>query len=143
CLHLGFFKSPREAARVLAVVRNRYPAAWVALAPADSMGSLDDTSAAQFKLIRTSRVPAPSVRPAPVATPKSAAPVSIPKPTAPAVPTLKATPVKATLVAPQSRRVPTPSAPVRPALSPKDVLQLLEQAPRALRKGPIRQIPPP
>jgi len=141
-LHLGYFESPREAARVLAVVRVRYPAAWVALAPADSMGSLDDTSAAQFKLIRTSRVPAPSTRPAPVAALKAAAPVSIPKAAPPAVPTLKATPVKATLVAPQSRWVPTSSAPVRPALSPKDVLQLLEQAPRAMRKGPMRQMTP-
>src|SRR4029450_13036728 len=38
-LHLGYFESPREAARVLAVVRNRYLAAWVALARADSRGS--------------------------------------------------------------------------------------------------------
>src|SRR4249920_2835093 len=43
-LHLGYFESPQEAERVLTVVRARYPAAWVALAPTDSMGSLDDTS---------------------------------------------------------------------------------------------------
>jgi hypothetical protein len=142
-LHLGYFESPREAQRVLEVVRARYPAAWVALAPADSMGSLDDTSAAQFKLIRHGRAPAPSAQPlAPVTPAKAAAPVSTPKPTAASVPTLRATPVKATLVAPQSRRPATPSVAARPTLSPKDVLQLLEQAPRATRKSPIRQMTP-
>ncbi len=130
-LHLGYFESPQEAQRVLAVVRARYPAAWVALAPTDSMGSLDDTSVAQFKLVRGSRTPA--------ATAKPAAPVVARQPAAPVAPAPKAIPVKATLVAPsQSRHVP-PSPSARAPLSPTDVLHLLETAPRAMRKGPARQ----
>jgi len=54
-LHVGYFESPEDAARVLPVVRVRYPAAWIALAPHDSMGSLDDTSVAEFKYIRQNR----------------------------------------------------------------------------------------
>ena len=95
-LHLGYFESPQEAQRVLAVVRARYPAAWVALAPTDSMGSLDDTSVAQFKLVRGSRTPA--------ATAKPAAPVVARQPAAPVAPAPKAIPVKATLVAPSQSR---------------------------------------
>jgi hypothetical protein len=130
-LHLGYFESPREAQRVLTVVRTRYPAAWVALAPTDSMGSLDDTSVAQFKLIRSSRLAAASAKPAiPVAAPQRPAPVA---------PAPKATPVKATLVAPSQSRYMPPSRPTHAPLSPTDVLQLLETAPRTARKGPARQ----
>jgi len=50
-LHLGYFESREDAQRVLPIVRVRYPASWVALAPPDSMGSLDDTNVAQFKFI--------------------------------------------------------------------------------------------
>ena len=97
-LHLGYFDSPQEAQRVLTVVRARYPAAWVALAPTDSMGSLDDTSVAQFKLIRSSRAAA--------ATASTATPVVASQRPATVVPAPRATPVKATLVAPsQSRQV--------------------------------------
>ncbi len=131
-LHLGYFESPQEAERVLTVVRARYPAAWVALAPTDSMGSLDDTSVAQFKLVRSSRVPAGAAA-------RPVTPVAAPHRPAPVAPAPKAAPVKATLVAPsQSRQMP-PSRSARGPLSPTDVLHLLESAPRATRKGPIRQ----
>jgi hypothetical protein len=136
-LHLGYFESQSEAERVLAAVRARYPAAWVALAPKDAMGSLDDTSVAQFKLIRSSRTGAPVAKPASAvqhASPAASAPVR-------AVDTpVKAAPVRATLVAPQSRHAP-PSHPARPQLSPTDVLQLLESAPRASR--PVAAKPQP
>jgi hypothetical protein len=130
-LHVGYFESPQEARRVLNVVRTRYPAAWVALAPTDSMGSLDDTSVAQFKLVRSSRTSAASAKPAiAVAAPQHLAPVA---------PAPKATPVKATLVAPSRSRYMPPSRPTPAPLSPADVLQLLETAPRTSRKGPARQ----
>src|SRR5688500_7284334 len=65
-LHLGYFDSQELAESVLPVVRAKYPAAWVALTPRDSMGSLDDTSVAQFKFIRqkTPRAPASNKGPA-------------------------------------------------------------------------------
>jgi hypothetical protein len=56
-LHLGYFDSQEQAEKFLPLVRDRYPAAWVALAPKDGMGSLDDTSVAQFKFIRQRTVP--------------------------------------------------------------------------------------
>jgi hypothetical protein len=122
-LHLGYFESREEAQRVLPAVRAQYPASWVALAPADSMGSLDDTNVAQFKFIRQKK-------PQPVA-----------KPHIPAPEPIRATSVKATLVAPRnapvSRRpvttaaAPTPAPTVsRVPMSPAQVLQLLESAPR-------------
>jgi hypothetical protein len=128
-LHIGYFDSPQEAQRVLTVVRARYPAAWVALAPTDSMGSLDDTSVAQFKLIRSSHAAAATVN---TATPASQRP-------APVAPAPRATPVRATLVAPSQSRQVAPARPSHAPLSPKDVLHLLETAPRAARKGPVRQ----
>ena len=130
-LHLGYFDSPREAQRVLTVVRARYPAAWIALAPTDSMGSLDDTSVAQFKLIRSSRASAATVSTAP--------PVVAPQRPAPVAPAPRAAPVRATLVAPSQSRQVAPARPAHAPLSPKDVLHLLETAPLAARKGPVRQ----
>ena len=123
-LHLGYFESREDAQRVLPVVRARYPASWVALAPPDSMGSLDDTNVAQFKFIRQSK-------------PQVAA-----RPHIPAPEPVKATPVKATLVAPRNapmsarplptRAVPTAAPTVnRVPMTPAQVLQLLESAPRA------------
>jgi hypothetical protein len=123
-LHLGYFESREDAQRVLPVVRAKYPAAWVALAPPDSMGSLDDTNVAQFKYIHQKK-PQASTRPH----------IPAPEP-------VRAVPVKATLVAP--RNAPASARPVRapvaaPAphtvnrvpMTPAQVLQLLESAPRA------------
>jgi hypothetical protein len=62
-LHLGFFDSQQQAEKFLPLVRDRYPAAWVALAPEDSMGSLDDTSVAQFKFIPQRKNAAPAPQP--------------------------------------------------------------------------------
>ncbi|HSD75290.1 MAG TPA: SPOR domain-containing protein [Steroidobacteraceae bacterium] len=127
-LHLGYFESREDAQRVLPIVRARYPASWIALAPPDSMGSLDDTNVAQFKFIRQN--------------PAKAAPRAVSGPT-PIRPT-----VKATLVAPRSS--PASSAPVPPAstrtvnrvpMTPAQVLQLLESAPRA--RTPVAPPKPP
>jgi hypothetical protein len=118
-LHLGYFESREEAQRVLPVVRAQYPASWVALAPADSMGSLDDTNVAQFKFIRQKK------------------PQAVAKPYIPAPEPVRATPVKATLVAPRNAPVGTrpvaTSAPTvsRVPMTPQQVLRLLESAPRA------------
>ena len=128
-LHLGYFESREDAQRVLPVVRSRYPAAWVALAPPDSMGSLDDTNVAQFKFIRQNK-------------PQSAARLPMPAPR-PVKPT-----VKATLVAPRSGPLSTPSAAPtlartlnRVPMTPAQVLQLLESAPRA--RTPVVSSKPP
>ena len=74
-MHVGYFESPEDAARVLPVVRVRYPAAWIALAPHDSMGSLDDTSVAEFKYIRQNRSANPAREKLPPR--KPAAPVAV------------------------------------------------------------------
>lgn len=51
-LHLGYFESAAAAEHVLSTVREHFPAAWVGPAPNSGMGSLDDTSVAQFKFIK-------------------------------------------------------------------------------------------
>ena len=109
-LHVGYFESPEDAKRVLRSVRGRYPAAWISLAPHDSMGSLDDTSVAQFKFIRQTRTAAPA-RPR-VPESKPAAPVAM----------------TATLVSAGSHNHPMQA---RRPMTPAQVLQLLESAPRA------------
>jgi hypothetical protein len=108
------------------------------------MGSLDDTSVAQFKLIRGSRTSAPAGKPAVPAPANHARTL----PTAPAA--IKSapvigTPLRATLVAPQSRLASSPSHAPRASLSPTDVLKLLESAPRASHRAapPVSKAPPP
>lgn len=65
-LHLGFFASEEDAARMLPIVREDYPAALVALAPEGSMGSLDDTAVARFSILRPIAKPAiPAAPPRP------------------------------------------------------------------------------
>ena len=131
-LHLGYFESREDAQRLLPVVRGKYPAAWVALAPPDSMGSLDDTNVAQFKYIHQKKAQAPI------------------RPHIPAPEPVRAVAVKATLVAPRN----APASPVRAPLatpashtvnrvpmSPAEVLQLLESAPRAQK--PVAAAKPP
>ena len=133
-LHVGYFESREDAQRVLPVVRAHYPAAWIALAPPDSMGSLDDTSVAQFKFIRQSK------------------PQAHARPHIPAPEPVKATPVRATLVAPRSSSTPSSPRPVistststatvnRVPMTPAQVLQLLESAPRA--RTPVAPAKPP
>ncbi len=51
-LHLGYFESVGAAQAVLPAVRQHFPAAWIGPAPQSGMGSLDDTSVAQFKFIK-------------------------------------------------------------------------------------------
>jgi hypothetical protein len=127
-LHLGYFESIQEAERALTVVRTRYPAAWVALAPKDSMGSLDDTSVAQFQLVRRRRTQ-PAVAPAKNQFAQPAAPAQVAAPVRP----VRAAPLRATLVAPAQSRSAAPSQAAQSRLSPVEVLQLLESAPRAAR----------
>lgn len=128
-LHLGYFESREDAQRVLPIVRAHYPAAWIALAPPDSMSSLDDTSVAQFKFIRQKRpVPARALAPAPRA--------AKPTPVAAALVARRSTPVSATLVAsPSSRTI------NRVPMTPAQVLQLLESAPRM--RAPVARSHPP
>lgn len=139
-LHLGYFESAQEAERVLSVVRGRYPAAWVALAPKDSMGSLDDTSVAQFKLVRGSRRQ-PAAAPAVTNPPAPPAPARAAEPAAPIRPIpVKASPVRATLVAPSHNRPGAPAPAPQPRLSATEVLKLLESAPRVASKpAPTRR----
>ena len=51
-LHVGHFSSATAAERLLPAVRRAYPAAFVATAPRDGMGSLDDTAIAQFRVLQ-------------------------------------------------------------------------------------------
>jgi len=53
-LHLGYFDTQAHAEEALAVVRKYYPAAWISSAPAENMGSLDDTISTEFRLVRSS-----------------------------------------------------------------------------------------
>lgn len=110
-LHLGYFDSAREAERVLPIVRAHYPAAWVALAPQDNMGSLDDTGVAQFRLIRQGRAAA------------SRAPAAEPAPRAAAALPVAATPDPASSM--------HGSVVGRVPMTPAEVLELLESAPRS------------
>jgi hypothetical protein len=114
-MHVGFFESRDGAERVLPAVRRRYPAAWIALAPPDSMGSLDDTGVAQFRFIRQTR---------------STARVSERSP-APRAPAPSA--VSATLVGSGS---PHQHSVTRSPMTPAQVLQLLESTPRSAARQP-------
>lgn len=90
-LHLGYFESVNAAEAVLPAVRRHFPAAWVGPAPQSGMGSLDDTSVAQFKFIKapstikteagttSTRLRALSA-PAPAAVPAKAAPTKVAAP---------------------------------------------------------------
>lgn len=52
-LHLGYFDTQAHAEEALAVVRKYYPAAWISSAPAENLGSLDDTFNTEFRLVRS------------------------------------------------------------------------------------------
>lgn len=52
-LHLGYFESRADAERALPAVQRRYPSAWIAVAPRSGLGSLDDTSVSEFRLIHS------------------------------------------------------------------------------------------
>jgi hypothetical protein len=52
-LHLGYFDTQAHAEEALAVVRRYYPAAWISSAPAENLGSLDDTFNTEFRLVRS------------------------------------------------------------------------------------------
>jgi hypothetical protein len=52
-LHLGYFDTQAHAEEALAVVRKYYPSAWISSAPAENLGSLDDTFNTEFRLVRS------------------------------------------------------------------------------------------
>jgi len=125
-LHLGYFESTDSAEAVLPVIREHFPAAWVGPAPNSGLGSLDDTSVAQFKFIKAPNTIAQGSTSTRLRA-LNAAP-SKPVPAEPAPPSVKAvtkTPPKAVVTAP-----PTVQATARiaspPPIAPKAVLSLLE-----------------
>lgn len=120
-LHLGFFDSQEQAEKFLPLVRDHYPAAWVALAPEDSMGSLDDTNVAQFKYIPNRAMPAADAHPAQVSPP------AIP-PTSQEPPAIASSTVT--------------TVPAEDFLHADDVLSLLESPPRQLPGAVAATTPP-
>lgn len=145
-LHVGYFDSIGAAEAVLPKVRQHFPAAWAGSAPSSGMGSLDDTSLAQFKFIKgpntVQRGPAASAR-----APSPVAPAVPARPTPQVAPPARSATISATLVSRSSPvRRSTPAKPAarvqsvrpvvgrtstsRPAtgrvLEPRDVLKLLE-----------------
>ena len=61
-LHLGYFGSAEAAEQLLPIVRETYPAAFVAVAPDSGMGSLDDTGVARFSIIKPIEAPPAQLR---------------------------------------------------------------------------------
>lgn len=63
-LHLGYFESAAAAGALLPALQLRYPTAWIAIAPRAGLGSLDDTGATEFRLLRApvAKLP-PTLRP--------------------------------------------------------------------------------
>ena len=82
-LHVGYFASASDAERLLPIVRESYPAAFVSLAPVANLGSLEDTAIARFSILKpiepaaeaTPQIAAPEPEPAPVQLSAPAAPV--------------------------------------------------------------------
>jgi hypothetical protein len=69
-LHLGYFESPGRAEEALAVVRKYYPGAFISMAPAKNLSSLEDTFMTEFRTVRSAYarvVPPGDVDPPPVA----------------------------------------------------------------------------
>lgn len=132
-LHVGYFESTEAAESVLPAVRQHFPAAWVGLAPKSGMGSLDDTSVAQFKFIKApntiSHETSGKFRLPAVPAPKSAGGTSTRLKalanTTPAVSTPSAHRAAAPAAKPAATP-PSPVAPQAPALAPRAVLNLLE-----------------
>ena len=96
-LHLGYFESKERADEALSVIRKYYPAAWTSPAPATNLGSLDDTTNTEFRLVHSAyaRVAEPEdwfIPPAPIAAKVTASAVVIEpaataaKPVKPAIP---------------------------------------------------------
>lgn len=163
-LHVGYFESIAAAEAVLPKVRRHFPAAWAGPAPSSGMGSLDDTSLAQFKFIKApntiQRPPAAAMHSLPPVVP--AARRSTPR----AIRPVPSATVSATLVSrsiPGRRTVPFPAKPaarlqpIRPdtgrtpisrpaqpprALAARDVLKLLETG-AATSAGRQRAVEPP
>ncbi len=124
-LHLGFFDTQQQAEKFLPLVRDRYPAAWVALAPEDSMGSLDDTSVAQFKFIPQRK---DKTRSAPQPVTRSAAAASTPPAPAPT----SSAPVSHSNAA---------TVPAENFLPPEEVLSLLESPPAVQPRPAAKPVP--
>ena len=85
-LHLGYFLSVAEAERVMPVVRETYPTAFVAVAPQTGLGSLDDTGVARFSILNPVEAAAPTVPPTAAIDMPAAAPVVQTSPVEPQAP---------------------------------------------------------
>ena len=70
-LHLGYFGSVAEAERVLPIVRETYPTAFVAVAPQTGLGSLDDTGVARFSILKPVDVAASAIQATDTAAPEA------------------------------------------------------------------------
>ena len=112
-LHVGYFASASDAERLLPIVRDSYPAAFVSPAPVTNLGSLEDTAIARFSILKP-------VEPAADATPQIVAPQPAPAPAPVQLPS-RATPV------------PTPLRSEAPLLSAADVVT---RAPTAVSPPP-------
>ena len=125
-LHIGYFATEADAERVLPLVRDDYPAAIAALAPENSLGSLDDTAVARFSILRPVGAPAAPAKPilaAPVLPPAPApAPAKVVQAAAAALtparpPALVQAPARPVAVA-AIAKTPLPARPVVPPLRP-------------------------
>src|SRR5579871_6152038 len=126
-LHIGYFASEADAERVLPLVRGDYPFAIVALAPENSLGSLDDTGVARFSILR------PVAKP-PAAAPPAPAPVAGRPAATPAAPRTQPAPVAPPRAQPALALVkPAPAAAAPPAARP---------APRAPAPRPVTTTAP-
>ncbi len=110
-LHLGYFESAAAAENVLPTVREHFPAAWVGPAPNSGMGSLDDTSVAQFKFIKAPNTiksdGGTSTRLRALMAASTPAPVSSPVATQRTAPVQKAAPTQKAAPAPAQKPAPT------------------------------------
>lgn len=138
-LHVGYFESTQAAEAVLPAVRQLFPAAWVGHAPNSGMGSLDDTSVAEFKFIKAPNtisqspsgrfhvlVPAEKSQGGTSIQPPLASPTTVSSAPAARAPVAKAPAAKALESKPTART--QVAAPRAPALAPSAVLNLLESS---------------
>ncbi len=139
-LHLGYFESAAAAEHVLPTVREHFPAAWVGPAPNSGMGSLDDTSVAQFKFIKAPNTIKSDGGTSTRLRALTAAGAPAPKAAAPRTAAASHVPTVSDVVAPhagagQPAVAKNPAAPKNPATRP-------ETARSDSRRGASKGVPP-
>ncbi|MFI4889564.1 MAG: hypothetical protein ACHQIL_03440 [Steroidobacterales bacterium] len=119
-IHLGYFPSESDAERVLHVVRETYPWAFVALAPQANLGSLDDTAIARFRIVHPAE-PAATASDAPVpdAAPAIRASTPVSQSPTPSPPVLSTANIVSTPMTRKRRAATAPAAPASPAAAPR------------------------